>query len=80
MRPPLLSTLGPVWLLICMFCQVPSVPVSEEDYSLGQTRSQLSPRSSEKYGQLMELLRQQHEVTPPPTLRSWAAARLDCSF
>ncbi|XP_048870721.1 coiled-coil and C2 domain-containing protein 1A [Brienomyrus brachyistius] len=41
--------------------KVPSVPVSEEDYSLGPTRSQLSPRSSEKYGQLMELLRQQHE-------------------
>ncbi|XP_056135795.1 coiled-coil and C2 domain-containing protein 1A [Lampris incognitus] len=42
--------------------RVPSAPVSEEDYSLSRSRaSPLSPRSSEQYHQLMELLRQQHE-------------------
>lgn len=39
--------------------KVPSAPVSEEDYSLARTRS--SPRSSEQYSSLMELLRQQHQ-------------------
>ncbi|KAM4604210.1 coiled-coil and C2 domain-containing protein 1A isoform 1-T2 [Polymixia lowei] len=42
--------------------KVPSAPVSEEDYSLARSRaSPLSPRSSEQYNHLMELLRQQHE-------------------
>lgn len=40
--------------------QIPSAPVSEEDYSLGRSRA--SPRSSEKYQALMDLLRKQHEV------------------
>ncbi|XP_071003846.1 coiled-coil and C2 domain-containing protein 1A-like [Oncorhynchus clarkii lewisi] len=39
--------------------KVPSAPVSEEDYSLARSRS--SPRSSEQYNSLMELLRQQHQ-------------------
>ncbi|XP_045067661.1 coiled-coil and C2 domain-containing protein 1A isoform X1 [Coregonus clupeaformis] len=39
--------------------KVPSAPVSEEDYSL--SRSHSSPRSSEQYSSLMELLRQQHQ-------------------
>ncbi|XP_071246035.1 coiled-coil and C2 domain-containing protein 1A isoform X1 [Salvelinus alpinus] len=39
--------------------KVPSAPVSEEDYSLARSRS--SPRSSEQYSSLMELLRQQHQ-------------------
>ncbi|KAM6939515.1 coiled-coil and C2 domain-containing protein 1A [Xenentodon cancila] len=42
--------------------KIPSTPVSEEDYSLGRSRtSPLSPRSSEKYHGLMDLLRKQHE-------------------
>lgn len=42
--------------------KVPSAPVSEEDYSLAQSRSSpLSPRTSEQYTQLMDHLRQQHE-------------------
>ncbi|KAG5854057.1 hypothetical protein ANANG_G00033480 [Anguilla anguilla] len=42
--------------------KVPSAPVSEEDYSLAQSRSSpLSPRTSEQYAQLMDHLRQQHE-------------------
>ncbi|KAM3864580.1 coiled-coil and C2 domain-containing protein 1A [Diretmus argenteus] len=42
--------------------KVPSAPVSEEEYSLSRSRtSPLSPRSSEQYNHLMELLRQQHE-------------------
>ncbi|KAJ8383707.1 hypothetical protein AAFF_G00215490 [Aldrovandia affinis] len=42
--------------------KVPSAPITEEDYSLAQTRSSpLSPRTSEQYAQLMEHLRQQHE-------------------
>ncbi|XP_036390915.1 coiled-coil and C2 domain-containing protein 1A [Megalops cyprinoides] len=42
--------------------KVPSAPVTEEDYSLAQTRSSpLSPRTSEQYTQLMDHLRQQHE-------------------
>uniref|UniRef100_A0A3B5M4U8 Coiled-coil and C2 domain-containing protein 1B n=1 Tax=Xiphophorus couchianus TaxID=32473 RepID=A0A3B5M4U8_9TELE len=40
--------------------KIPSAPVSEEDYSL--SRSRASPRSSEKYQALMDLLRKQHEV------------------
>ncbi|XP_074485008.1 coiled-coil and C2 domain-containing protein 1A [Sebastes fasciatus] len=42
--------------------KIPSAPVSEEDYSLARSRtSPLSPRSSEQYHGLMELLRKQHE-------------------
>ncbi|XP_061088092.1 coiled-coil and C2 domain-containing protein 1A [Conger conger] len=42
--------------------KVPSAPVSEDDYSLAQSRSSpLSPRTSEQYAQLMDHLRQQHE-------------------
>lgn len=42
--------------------KIPSAPVSEEDYSLARSRtSPLSPRSSEQYHRLMELLRKQHE-------------------
>lgn len=42
--------------------KIPNAPVSEEDYSLGHSRSSpLSPRSSEQYAQLMGLLKQQHE-------------------
>ncbi|XP_013882313.1 coiled-coil and C2 domain-containing protein 1A [Austrofundulus limnaeus] len=42
--------------------KIPSAPVSEEDYSLGRSRtSPVSPRSSEKYHGLMDLLRKQHE-------------------
>ncbi|XP_054461204.1 coiled-coil and C2 domain-containing protein 1A [Anoplopoma fimbria] len=39
--------------------KIPSAPVSEEDYSL--SRSRTSPRSSEEYHRLMDLLRKQHE-------------------
>lgn len=43
--------------------QIPSTPVSEDDYSLSRSRtSPLSPRSSEQYHSLMALLRKQHEV------------------
>ncbi|KAF7689286.1 coiled-coil and C2 domain-containing protein 1A isoform X2 [Silurus meridionalis] len=38
--------------------KVPSAPVSEEDYTLSNSRSS---RSSQQYTQLMERLRQQHE-------------------
>ncbi|XP_059205067.1 coiled-coil and C2 domain-containing protein 1A [Centropristis striata] len=42
--------------------KIPSAPVSDEDYSLARSRSSpLSPRSSEQYHGLMELLRKQHE-------------------
>nr|XP_046262028.1 coiled-coil and C2 domain-containing protein 1A isoform X2 [Scatophagus argus] len=42
--------------------KIPSTPVSEEDYSLARSRtSPQSPRSSEKYHGLMDLLRKQHE-------------------
>ncbi|KAM4594546.1 coiled-coil and C2 domain-containing protein 1A [Fundulus diaphanus] len=42
--------------------KIPSAPVSEEDYSLGRSRtSPVSLRSSEKYHALMDLLRKQHE-------------------
>ncbi|XP_018520222.2 LOW QUALITY PROTEIN: coiled-coil and C2 domain-containing protein 1A [Lates calcarifer] len=42
--------------------KIPSAPVSEEDYSLSRSRtSPLSPRSSEQYHGLMDLLRKQHE-------------------
>ncbi|RVE75774.1 hypothetical protein OJAV_G00002280 [Oryzias javanicus] len=42
--------------------KIPSAPVSEEEYSLGRSRtSPMSPRSSEKYQALMDLLRKQHE-------------------
>ncbi|XP_040892059.1 coiled-coil and C2 domain-containing protein 1A isoform X2 [Toxotes jaculatrix] len=42
--------------------KIPSVPVSEENYSLSRSRtSPLSPRSSEQYHGLMDLLRKQHE-------------------
>ncbi|XP_076120739.1 coiled-coil and C2 domain-containing protein 1A isoform X2 [Alosa pseudoharengus] len=42
--------------------KIPSAPVSEDDYSLGRSRSSpLSPHSSEQYSQLMGLLKQQHE-------------------
>uniref|UniRef100_A0A3P9K7Q1 Coiled-coil and C2 domain-containing protein 1B n=1 Tax=Oryzias latipes TaxID=8090 RepID=A0A3P9K7Q1_ORYLA len=42
--------------------KIPSAPVNEEEYSLGRSRtSPLSPRSSEKYQALMDLLRKQHE-------------------
>ncbi|KAM9769730.1 coiled-coil and C2 domain-containing protein 1A [Menidia menidia] len=42
--------------------KIPSTPVSEEEYSLSRSRtSPVSPRSSEKYHGLMDLLRKQHE-------------------
>ncbi|XP_035515468.1 coiled-coil and C2 domain-containing protein 1A isoform X1 [Morone saxatilis] len=42
--------------------KIPSAPVSEEDYTLARSRtSPLSPRSSEQYHGLMDLLRKQHE-------------------
>lgn len=42
--------------------KIPSAPVSDEDYSLARSRSSpLSPRSSEQYHGLMDLLRKQHE-------------------
>ncbi|XP_017272528.1 coiled-coil and C2 domain-containing protein 1A [Kryptolebias marmoratus] len=42
--------------------KIPSAPVGEEDYSLARSRtSPVSPRSSEKYHGLMDLLRKQHE-------------------
>ncbi|KAK5866314.1 hypothetical protein PBY51_020514 [Eleginops maclovinus] len=42
--------------------KIPSAPVSEDDYSLGRSRtSPLSPRSSEQYHGLMDLLKKQHE-------------------
>ncbi|KAM7418751.1 hypothetical protein PAMA_016058 [Pampus argenteus] len=42
--------------------KIPNAPVSEEDYSLARSRtSPLSPRSSEQYRGLMDLLRKQHE-------------------
>ncbi|XP_029362953.1 coiled-coil and C2 domain-containing protein 1A isoform X2 [Echeneis naucrates] len=42
--------------------KIPSAPVGEEDYSLSRSRtSPLSPRSSEQYRGLMDLLRKQHE-------------------
>ncbi|XP_030284993.1 coiled-coil and C2 domain-containing protein 1A [Sparus aurata] len=42
--------------------KIPTAPVSEEDYSLARSRtSPLSPRSSEQYRGLMDLLRKQHE-------------------
>uniref|UniRef100_A0A3Q2DKJ7 Coiled-coil and C2 domain-containing protein 1B n=1 Tax=Cyprinodon variegatus TaxID=28743 RepID=A0A3Q2DKJ7_CYPVA len=42
--------------------KIPSAPVSEEDYSLGRSRtSPVSPRSSEKYHDLMDRLRNQHK-------------------
>ncbi|XP_074544699.1 coiled-coil and C2 domain-containing protein 1A [Halichoeres trimaculatus] len=42
--------------------KIPGAPVSEEDYSLARSRSSpLSPRSSEQYQGLMDLMRKQHE-------------------
>ncbi|TKS69076.1 Coiled-coil and C2 domain-containing protein 1A [Collichthys lucidus] len=42
--------------------KIPSAPVSEEDYSLARSRtSPRSPRSSEQFHGLMDLLRKQHE-------------------
>nr|XP_057931773.1 coiled-coil and C2 domain-containing protein 1A isoform X1 [Doryrhamphus excisus] len=42
--------------------KIPSSPVSEEDYLLARSRtSPLSPRTSEQYHGLMDLLRKQHE-------------------
>ncbi|KAJ3614558.1 hypothetical protein NHX12_018130 [Muraenolepis orangiensis] len=42
--------------------KIPEPPVSEEDFSLGRSRtSPLSARSSQQYQQLMDLLRKQHE-------------------
>ncbi|XP_034043620.1 coiled-coil and C2 domain-containing protein 1A [Thalassophryne amazonica] len=42
--------------------KIPSIPISEEDYSLSHSRtSPRSARSSEQYHGLMELLRKQHE-------------------
>ncbi|XP_068606600.1 coiled-coil and C2 domain-containing protein 1A [Brachionichthys hirsutus] len=42
--------------------KMPSTPVGEEDYSLARSRaSPVSPRSSEQYHSLMDLLRKQHE-------------------
>ncbi|TNN52972.1 Coiled-coil and C2 domain-containing protein 1A [Liparis tanakae] len=42
--------------------KIPSAPVSEEEYSLARSRAYpLSPRSSEQYHGLMDLLRKQHE-------------------
>uniref|UniRef100_A0A7N6A822 Coiled-coil and C2 domain-containing protein 1B n=1 Tax=Anabas testudineus TaxID=64144 RepID=A0A7N6A822_ANATE len=43
--------------------KIPSFPVSEDDFSLGRSRtSPLSARSSEQYHSLMDLLRKQHKV------------------
>lgn len=48
--------------------QIPGAPVSEEDYSLARSRSSpLSPRSSEQYHGLMDLMRKQHEVRSLPS-------------
>ncbi|XP_062290150.1 coiled-coil and C2 domain-containing protein 1A [Scomber scombrus] len=42
--------------------KIPNAPVSEDDYSLTRSRSSpLSPRSSEQYRGLMDLVRNQHE-------------------
>ncbi|CAJ1053752.1 coiled-coil and C2 domain-containing protein 1A [Xyrichtys novacula] len=42
--------------------KIPAAPVSEEDYSLARSRSSpQSPRSSEQYHGLMDLMRRQHE-------------------
>nr|XP_020451754.1 coiled-coil and C2 domain-containing protein 1A [Monopterus albus]XP_020451755.1 coiled-coil and C2 domain-containing protein 1A [Monopterus albus] len=42
--------------------KIPSLPVGEDDYSLARSRtSPLSPRSSEQYQGIMDLLRKQHE-------------------
>ncbi|XP_026215753.1 coiled-coil and C2 domain-containing protein 1A [Anabas testudineus] len=42
--------------------KIPSFPVSEDDFSLGRSRtSPLSARSSEQYHSLMDLLRKQHK-------------------
>ncbi|KAK2815809.1 hypothetical protein Q5P01_026276 [Channa striata] len=42
--------------------KIPSFPVGEDNYSLARSRtSPLSPRSSEQYQGLMDLLRKQHE-------------------
>ena len=50
-------------LYLCLFWQIPSAPVSEDDYSLARSRtSPVSSRSSEQYHSLMALLRKQHEV------------------
>uniref|UniRef100_A0A8C2ZM98 Coiled-coil and C2 domain-containing protein 1B n=1 Tax=Cyclopterus lumpus TaxID=8103 RepID=A0A8C2ZM98_CYCLU len=49
--------------------KIPSAPVSEEEYSLARSRtSPLSPRSSEQYHGLMDLLRKQHELCVRPSL------------
>lgn len=70
-----ISLTGYLWAspFLCFFCwrafvfhhsrQIPSVPVSDEDYSLARSRSSpVSPRASEQYHSLMGLLRKQHEV------------------
>ncbi|KAM3623583.1 uncharacterized protein V6R79_012954 [Siganus canaliculatus] len=42
--------------------KIPSAPINEEDYSLSRSRtSPVSPRSSEQYRSVMDLLRKQHE-------------------
>ncbi|XP_053186857.1 coiled-coil and C2 domain-containing protein 1A [Scomber japonicus] len=42
--------------------KIPNAPVSEDDYSMARSRtSPLSPRSSEQYRGLMDLVRNQHE-------------------
>ncbi|XP_054599970.2 coiled-coil and C2 domain-containing protein 1A isoform X2 [Nothobranchius furzeri] len=42
--------------------KIPNVPVSEDDYSLARSQtSPVSPRSSEKYHALMDLLQKQHQ-------------------
>lgn len=67
--PPLCFPFCHTWLLPT--CQIPSAPVSEDDYSLARSRSSPhSSRSSEQYHGLMALLRKQHEVRPRPLLPS----------
>lgn len=58
-----------LWTDELSLVQIPSPPVSEDDYSLARSRSSPhSPRSSEQYHGLMALLRKQHEVRPRPLL------------
>uniref|UniRef100_A0A672YGN1 Coiled-coil and C2 domain-containing protein 1B n=1 Tax=Sphaeramia orbicularis TaxID=375764 RepID=A0A672YGN1_9TELE len=61
--------------------KIPSAPVSEEDYSLARSRtSPMSPRSSEQYHGLMDLLRKQHEVRTHLLLSFKNAFHTDLSY
>lgn len=41
--------------------KVPIAPINEEDFSLSRSRTSMSPRSSEQFHALMDLLRKQHD-------------------